>query len=297
MINWNDLRYLIAVSRSGSTLAAARDIGVNQSTVHRRLVELERRVNLALVRRHPSGYRLTELGEMLIDEVVAVETAVSVFARKVQRVALDLSGVIRLTCPEPTVARIVESGFLDSFGARYPNLVVEFVTSDRYLDLAKGEADVAFRSGEPSDETLIGRRICDSIWAIYASKSYIQRHGMPRSVGELSAHAMIGFEGIMENHRVAKWLPQAVPEARVVNRSNSMLGTVSAARAGLGIAPLPTTLGDAEETLVQILPPIPELTRSWYLLSNPDARATPRVGAFIDFAVDNIPALKSALIG
>lgn len=297
MFDWSDLRHLIAVSRYGSTLAAAKALGVNQSTVHRRLGELENAIGLTLVKRHPSGYRLSELGEALIDHVLAVETAVSILERQVQALKHDLKGVIRLTCPEPTVSRIVSTGLLDRFHQRYPGLAVEFITSDRYLDIAKGEADVALRSGEPADDSLVGRKICDSIWAIYASKSYIQQHGRPASIVELGDHSLIGFDGIMLNHRVAKWLPEAVPNARIVNRNNSMLGTLSAVKAGIGIAPLPTTLGDAEETLVQVLPPVPELTRSWYLLSHPDLRKTPRIAAFVDHVLEDIPALRTALIG
>ena len=297
MFDWSDLRHLIAVSRHGSTLAAAKALGVNQSTVHRRLAELESRVGLALVKRQPTGYRLSELGETLIDHVLGVEAAVVALERQVQALKHDLRGVIRLTCPEPTVSRIVATGLLDRFYERYPGLTVEFVTSDRYLDIAKGEADVAFRSGEPTDDSLVGRKICDSVWAIYASKSYIQQHGRPASIADLAGHAMIGFDGIMQNHRVAKWLPSAVPNARVVNRNDSMLGTLSAVKAGIGVAPLPTTLGDAEETLVQILPPVEELTRSWYLLSHPDLRKTPRIAAFVDHVLDDVPALRRALIG
>lgn len=297
MFDWSDLRHLIAVSRHGSTLSAARALGVNQSTVHRRLIELENRIGLTLVKRHPAGYRLSELGETLIDYVLAVETAVVVLERQVQSLKHDLKGVIRLTCPEPTVSRIAATGLLDSFYERYPGLTIEFVTSDRYLDIAKGEADVAFRSGEATDDGLVGRKICDSIWAIYASKSYVQQYGRPANISDLAGHAMIGFEGIMQNHRVAKWLPVAVPNARVVNRNNSMLGTLSAVKAGIGVAPLPTTLGDAEETLVQVLPPVEELTRRWYLLSHPDLRKTPRIAAFVDHVLDDIPALRRALIG
>jgi DNA-binding transcriptional LysR family regulator len=297
MFDWSDLRHLIAVSRHGSTLAAARALGVNQSTVHRRLTELESRIGLTLVQRHPSGFRLTELGEALIDHVVAVETAVTMLERQVQALKNDLQGVIRLTCPEPTVARIAGTGLLDRFYARYPGLTVEFVTSDRYLDIAKGEADVAFRSGEPGDDSLVGRKICDSIWAVYASKGYIQAHGRPSSLADLAGHALIGFDGIMQNHRVAKWLPGAVPNARIVNRNNSMLGTLSAVKAGIGVAPLPITLGDAEETLIQVLPPVAELTRSWYLLSHPDLRKTPRIAAFVDHVLEDLPALRAALIG
>ena len=297
MFDWNDLRHLIAVSRYGSTLAAARALGVNQSTVHRRLLELERRIGLSLVKRQPAGYRLSELGEALIDEVMSVEAAVEHLGRKIGALKLDLKGTIRLTCPEPTVARLAATGLLDRFHARYPGLAVEFVTSDRYLDLAKGDADVAFRSGEPVDESLVGRKICDSVWAIYASKSYIQKHGRPESLAALGAHALIGFDGIMQDHRVARWLPAAIPDARIVSRCASILGVVSAVKAGVGIAPLPTTLGDAEETLVQVLPPVPELTRAWYLLTPPDLRRTPRIAAFVDCVLEDVPALRAALAG
>ncbi len=297
MFDWDDLRHLIAVSRCGSTLAAAKMLGVNQSTVHRRLTELETGVGLTLVKRQPSGYRLSELGEAMIDHVLAVEAAVVTLEQRIRTLKLDLRGVIRLTCPEPTVPRIVATGLLDRFHARYPGLQVEFVTSDRYLDLGKGEADVAFRSGEPVDESLVGRKICDSIWAVYASKSYVQQHGRPASIADLAHHALIGFDGIMENHRVAKWLPIAVPDGRIVSRNNSMLGTLSAVKAGVGVAPLPTTLGDAEDALLQVLPPVDELTRSWYLLTPADLRKTPRIAAFVDQVLEDIPALRKALIG
>ncbi|MCP8940773.1 LysR family transcriptional regulator [Alsobacter sp. SYSU M60028] len=297
MFDWNDLRYLIAVSRAGSTLAAARMLGVNQSTVHRRLVELERRAGLSLVKRQPAGYRLSELGEALIEDVLSVGDAVQKLERKIETLKLDLRGAIRLTCPEPTVSRIAASGLLDRFHERFPGLTVEFITSDRYLDLAKGEADVAFRSGEPVDDTLVGRKICDSTWAVYASRSYIQHHGQPLRAADLSGHKLIGFDGIMQGHRVAKWLPTVAPDARIVSRTSSILGAVSAVKAGIGIAPLPTTLGDAEDTLVQVLPPIQELTRAWYLLTPADARKLPRIAAFVDCVLDDLPALRKALIG
>jgi DNA-binding transcriptional LysR family regulator len=297
MFDWDDLRHLIAVSRHGSTLAAARALGVNQSTVHRRLADLERGVGLGLVRRQPAGYRLSELGEALIDEVLAVEGAVDTLARKIERLKRDLTGTIRLTCPEPTVPRIAASGLLDRFHARHPGLAVAFVTSDRYLDLAAGEADVAFRSGEPVDERLVGRKICDSVWAIYASRAYVQQHGRPTNLADLAGHGLIGFEGIMQNHRVATWLPTAVPDARIVSRNSSILGVVSAVKAGIGIAPLPTTLGDGEETLVQVLPPVPALTRAWYLLTPAELRKTPRIAAFVDCVLDDVPALRAALVG
>ena len=182
MFEWSDLRYFLAVAECGSTLTAAKKLGVNQSTVQRRILELERGIGHALVRRHPSGYKLTEFGEALLPAIQDVEKAARGVERQVQAYTSELHGVIRLTCPEPLVSRLSELALLDLFHERYPALRVEFVMSDRYLDLSKGEADVALRSGEPDDENLVGRKIGDSIWAVYASRGYVQRHGRPQNI-------------------------------------------------------------------------------------------------------------------
>jgi DNA-binding transcriptional LysR family regulator len=297
MFDWGDLRYLVAVARHGSTLAAARALGVSQSTVHRRLAALEAAIGHELAHRHPTGYQLTEIARTLLPAAEAVEASVAAFERELRRAGSDLDGVIRLTCPEPLVSRISESGLLERFHERHPKLRVEFVMSDRYLDIAKGEADVALRSGEPNDETLVGRKIADSVWAVYASKSYVQHHGRPWRLADLAGHALIGFDGIMEGHRAAKWLAEVAPEARIVARNNSVLGVLLAVKSGMGVAPLPTTIADQEESLVQVLPPVPELQRGWYLLTHPDLRKAPRIAAFFDFVVKNLPLVRPILMG
>src|SRR5690606_39101588 len=166
MFNWNDLKYCLAVARSGSTLAAARALKVNQSTVQRRLVDLEDRLKLRLVERLPSGYRLTPSGREVLASAEAVAGAIERFERSCAEAAH--AGTLRLTCPESIADRLTRSGLLDRFQARYPGLRIEFVLADRYIDLAKGEADVAFRSGD-TDGVLVGRKIADSLWAVYAS--------------------------------------------------------------------------------------------------------------------------------
>ncbi|MDB5561981.1 MAG: LysR family transcriptional regulator [Hyphomicrobiales bacterium] len=297
MFDWNDIKYLLAVARQGSTLAAARELAVNQSTVHRRLAELERRIGLRLVHRHPTGYRLTEVGKQLLPLSAEVEESVAGLERGILSLKNELTGTVRLTCPEPILSRVLSSGFVDRFDQRYPTLKIEFVISDRYVDLAKGEADVAFRSGEPSDERLVGRKIADSTWAVYASRDYVARRGQPRSLEELSGHDLIGFDGVMENHRATQWLANAVPGARIVAHNNSVLGVVSAVKSGLGVAPLPIPIGDAEGELIQVLPLVEELTRAWYLLCHPDLRTAPRISAFIDFVIEELPLIRKVLGG
>lgn len=296
MFDWNDLKCFLAVARQGSTIAAGKALGTSQSTVQRRLAALERQLGRKLVAREASGYRLTDDGKRLLPHAERMEAAALDFNRQAAGAAHDTEGAIRVTCPEPIVYRITQSRLLDRFHALHPGLRVEFVTSDRYLDLAKGEADVALRSGDTDDE-LVGRKIADSIWAVYASQAYLQGREPPRSVDELSQHPLVAFDGTLTNHRASKWLAEVAPQATIAARNNSVLGLVYAVKSGLGLGALPTALGDAEDDLVRVLGPVAELSRSWRLLAHPDLRRTPRIAAFFDFMLAEREALKPILTG
>jgi DNA-binding transcriptional LysR family regulator len=297
MFDWDDLRYFLAVARKGSTIAAGRALQVNQSTVHRRLTALERHIGRPLVNRHPTGYRLTALGEEMVPYAESVEQAVRAFDQRLETSRREMVGVVRITCPEPLVYRITQSSLLDRFRARYPGIQVEFVMSDKYLDLARGDVDIALRSGDTDDNELVGRKIADSIWAVYASRKYVELHGPPERVEDLERHSLVGFDDTMAHHRAAQWLQQVAPRGKIVARNNSILGLLYAAKAGVGVAPLPTALGDAEVDLVRVLGPIPELARIWRLLTTPELRRTPRVAALFDFIVEEIDTLKPILTG
>jgi DNA-binding transcriptional LysR family regulator len=249
-----------------------------------------------LVARQPAGYRLTEFGQLMLPYAERIEAAVEDFERRATVVERDMKGAIRVTCPEPIVARLIQSGLIDDFHAQHPGLRVEFVMSDRYLDLSKGEVDVALRSGDTDDE-LVGRKIAESIWAVYASRDYVERQGGPERVEDLGRHRLVGLDESLVNHRAVKWLKEVAPGATMAARINSVLGLVSAVKSGVGIGPLPVALGDAEPDLVRVLGPIPELTRSWRILTNPDLRRVPRIAAFFDFIVLRREALRSILTG
>jgi DNA-binding transcriptional LysR family regulator len=294
MFDWNDLKYLLAVARHGSTIAAGQALRISQSTVQRRLVELEKQIKRKLVMRTAAGYRLTDFGQELLPYAERIEAMVRDFERHLNDTGRDCGGVIRVTCPEPIVQRMTP--LIERFHVRHPHLHVEFVMSDRYLDLSKGDADVAFRSGDTDDE-LIGRKIADSVWAIYASENYIAQHGKPASVDDLSRHPLVCLDETMSGHRVVKWLKEVAPNAKVTARNNSVLGMMYAVKSGVGIGPLPTAIADGEPGLVRVLGPIPELARSWRLLTHPDLRRTPRIAAFFDFIVAEREAMKSILTG
>jgi DNA-binding transcriptional LysR family regulator len=295
--DWDDLKHLLAVARQGSTLAAGRALGVDQSTVQRRLVELERRIGQSLVQRQPTGYRLTEFAQEMLPFAEAVERSVQAFERHLRTLGTETAGLIRLTCPEPIVNRIMQTGLLDRFHARHPALRVQFVMSDKYVDLSQGDADVALRSGDTDDDELVGRKIGDSVWAVYASRTYIERHGQPASIEDLARHALVGFDDTMARHRIAQWLRKVAPDAPMAARSSSVLGLIYSVKAGIGIGPLPLSLGDAEPDLVRVLEPVAELTRIWRLLTTRELRRTPRVSAFFDFIVEEIDTLRPIITG
>ena len=297
MFDWNDLRYFLAVAKEGSTVAAARSLGVNQSTVQRRLADLEAQLGQRLVERLPSGYQLTELGAAILPDAERVAASAGDFEKALRDLGRAHVGIVRLTCPEPIAFRLTQSGILDRFQAKHPNLKVEFVLSDQYVDLAKGEADVALRSGDTDDSVLVGRKIADSLWAIYASRQYIERHGAPASVADLAHHPLIAFEESMSKHRTVSWFREVAPTATYAARNTSVLGLIYAAKAGVGVAPLPMSLGDAEADLVRVIGPVPELTRAWRVLTHPDQRQTPRIAAFFDFVLHESEALRPILTG
>lgn len=265
--------------------------------MQRRLTALERRIGKPLATRSPTGYRLTELGREMVAHAERVEQAVVGFEQHLESATRGTSGVLRIACPEPIVYRITQSALLERFKTRHPDLRVEFVMSDKYIDLSKGEADVALRSGDTDDAELVGRKIADSFWAVYASEGYIARHGRPGSAEELERHQLIGLDESMAKHRAAVWLSRVAPNARIAARNNSVLGLMYAVKSGVGVAPLPTALGDNEAGLVRLFGPIAELARIWRVLAHPDVRRTPRVSAFFDFVEDEIEALKPILTG
>ena len=294
MFDWNDLKYFVAVARHGSTIAAAKALGQSQSTVQRRLVELEQRLGRPLVVRSTAGYRLTDFGQELLAYAGRVEAAVHELEQHVSDSNRDQGGLIRVTCPEPIVQRMMP--LMKQFEGRHPRLRVEFVMSDRYLDLTKGDADVALRSGDTEDE-LVGRKIADSVWAVYASRDYIARQGRPERVEDLKRHALVSLDESMARHRVVKWLQDVAPDAEVVARNNSVLGLLYAVKSGVGIGPLPMPIADDQPDLECVLGPISELARSWRLLTTAELRHTPRIAAFFDFVVTERESFRSILTG
>lgn len=289
-MDWDDLRFVLAVARAGSALRAARALEVNQTTVMRRVAHIEADIGASLFEARQSGRVLTPLGqsvaaaaERIESEVVALQSAIAAQ----QRV---LSGSVRFTSSEAYANRIV-APCLAAFRKQYPGIMVELVTDDRRLDLSRGEADVALRAGSrPEGGGIVAQRLPDALWALYCSHGYAEEHGAPAGPDELDGHAVVGLEGPLANLPAFLWLRRIAPNASVSARSNSLTNLVSALKAGLGVGPLPCVFGDGEADLMRCFPPVPELNAELWLIIREDIRQAPHVRAFVDFLAAHLRA-------
>jgi DNA-binding transcriptional LysR family regulator len=297
---WDDLRYFLAFARAGSMQAAAKALGVNLSTVQRRIAELEQRVGRRLVERHVGSYRLTALGEELRPAAEGVEAAVAAFERDLAARDKGLTGTVRLTCGSGVAACLRRTPLIDAFHARYPGLRVELVISDRVLDLSKGEAEIAIRAairdGEPKDETLVRRKIVDVSWSVYASRGYLERYGRPDGPEDLKGHFVIGCDGPIADYPGARWQRSVAHHATIATRCDHWQGLILAVRTGAGLAALPHFQGENESDLVRVIDDI-GLVLPCYLLMHRDMQHTPRVRAFADFVASEIKSFRALLSG
>ena len=293
MLDWNDLRYFLAVARSGSTLAASRQLKVSQATVSRRITVFEDAVGVELFARGPAGYALTQRGQDIVPLAEAVETAVAQVTDAIAAQTRRVSGEVRLTTVESAAnAWIIPA--LRTLRGTHPDIAVEVITSDANLDLARGEADVAIRFGaRPTQESLIVRHLTDLEECFYAHRELIVEMGRPADVADLARFPLVGNSP----SRVGfgnEWITTHAPGARFVQRVNTLSGIISSVRAGLGVALMPTLIGDGLKNLVRVTPPIDELSTPCWLVTTDGARRQPHIRAVIDCVVAYIEETSRA---
>ena len=288
MYDWNDLKAFLAVARGGSTLAGSRTLGVNQTTVARRIESLETDLKLKLFERGQTGSRLTEAGEALIAEAEKVEQAALRFGNFAGGLLRGVSGNLRLTTNE-LVANTMVIPALVEFRKVHPDVQVDLVITDRSLDLENGEADLAIRTApslQASD--LVARKICDHHIALYCSREYAARRGVPASTAELKDHDLIDVSTDTGEMPAATWMFRQSGGKTPITRSNSMASLVHAVKAGLGIGALPCTIGDIDRDLLRCSESIDEAKVSSWLVTRRELKDTPRVRAFIDFMAPHL---------
>ena len=293
MFGWDDARFLLAVHRHASLSAAARALGVNQSTVGRRLRALEAALGVRVFLETGEGFVASPLGERLLAHAARMEDEALALERAARGADARLTGTVRITSADLLSARVV-TPLLVELHERYPGLDLELIADTRTYSLTKREADIGIRTMRPREARVVMRRVSGFVSSVYASKAYVERHGRPREE-DLVKHPFVGVEDPAWGE--AQWVARVAPGARLVFKTNSTLAQLAATRAGTGLGILPCYVGDPEPDLVRLVPPERGVQRELLVVFHRDLQQTPRIRACVDFLIQGLSARAAAFEG
>jgi DNA-binding transcriptional LysR family regulator len=290
---WDDLRLVLAVGRERTLSRAARTLGVNHSTVFRRIGQIEARLGVRLFERHRDGYTPTAAGEEAVRLGEQLEGQIDSLERQLAGRDTRPSGTLRVTTTDTLLVGVLGAP-LAAFARAHPAIALEIAVANPLLSLSKRDADVAIRPVASPPETLVGRRLCAIASAIYGPCDYLQA---APALEDLGAHRWIAPDDSLAHLGSARWLRETLPGVRPALRVNTLLGMAVAARAGVGLAILPCFLGDPAVELQRLGPPLDALTSALWLLTHRDLRHVARVRAFLDFMDGALRPLRPLLEG
>lgn len=278
-MNWDDLRFFVDLSETGSLSATARNLQVDHSTVSRRIAALEQALGLRLFDRLPQGYPLTAEGERLREQALRLRDEILAIERMAEGDRPGVSGTVRISAP-PAFASFFLIPRLGDLRERYPGIRLELSGNLLSVNLTRREADIAIRMNRPEGASLVSKRLAASGYGLFASRTYAARHA-PADM------ALLGYEENMDHVPQQIWLRQYAAGRPLVLRTSDLGALYHAVRAGLGAAILPFFLTAGDESLVCLhRDDVP--ARDIWLVAHNDVRRSPRVRAVMDGLTDII---------
>ncbi|MFA9438035.1 LysR family transcriptional regulator [Uliginosibacterium sp. sgz301328] len=233
-IPWEWYRSFLAVLDEGSLSGAARALDITQPTVGRHIAALEQVLHRSLFTRSPSGLRATQLAHELERHARAMDSTAAALERAAASADEAVGGVVRITASEVVGVEVLPP-IVAALRAQHPALMIELALSNRVQDLLHREADIAVRMTRPQQEQLVARRIGDIELGLHASDAYVARHGVPSTVDELTAHALIGFDHATPFIRAATRTFGNLTRESFALRADSDVAQLALIRAGAGI--------------------------------------------------------------
>ncbi len=290
---WTDLQHVLAVAEHGSLANAARVLGVNHTTVLRRVGALERRLGVRLFDRLPTGYTLTAAGEELAGAARAMQDTAHAVERRLLGQDLQLTGTVRVTTTD-TLAVTVMPAALAGFSAVHPDVALEMTTATAIANLSKRDADVAVRPTTQPPAHLVGRRVADVGFAIYGAPAYLARVPAKR---DLARHAWVAPDDSLATTTIARWMARELPDVRPVLRADTLTALAHAAVAGHGLVALPCYLGDMVRGLRRVRGVIPAMGAQLWVLTHADLRTAARIRAITDWLVNALARDRDLIEG
>lgn len=294
--DWDNLRVFLGVARARSALEASHALGLNQSTISRRLHRLEQDMGAKLFDRSSQGHRLTSTGLRLLEHVEKLESTMSFVEADVCGDNTALTGEIRLGTTEGFGSYFLAS-HLPHFCTRHPAITVDLLPMPRHVNLSKREADASITVDRPTTDSLVTSQLAQYRLLPYATRSYLLQHPPITHMDDLAGHRWIDYvdDQLFTDQQVSlrTWLPTA----RSFLRSTSVIAQMHAVRSGVGIAVLPCFLAQQEQDLVAILPDAIDITRHFWIVAPAERRELARIKALWDYLRQVVDANRDFLMG
>jgi len=297
-VSWDDFRLIKAIADHRSLTGAAEALGVNHSTVFRRLADTEKRLGMPLFERHRTGYGLTPAGEEMVALAERMDRDVTSFSRKLAGQTLTPSGEVRVTTNDTLLVHLLMP-VIATFRKAYADIRVDVVLSNQALNLSKRDADIAIRATDNPPETLVGRRVAAIVWAVYGRATDFPEAagGAGVSPASLFGRDWVSLGDQFGHLKAARYVREHVPPEHVALKINTVLGLAEAVAEGIGVGPLPCFIADRNPALVRLTAHNPEFSTGLWLLTHPDLRASPRIRAFLDCAAAELVKIRPLVEG
>lgn len=289
----DDLLILLAVARSGRHTSAAHDLGLNHTTVARRISELEKQVGGRVLTRGGSGWVLTPLGERAVAAAEQVEEALAPFAEPVDD---GLSGLIRLSATDG-FSGFIASPAMAALRRRHPGVTLEIITGTRQASPQRVGADLEVVVGRPQVRRAEAVQLGEYALGLYASHDYLRREGTPASRADLTGKPLIYFIESMLQVDALDDARRAVPGMVDAVASTNVYVHVEATRVGAGFGLLPVFLADPHDDLVRLFPDEVKARLPYWLVARPEALRQPVVAAFVDALRTRMREVQPNLLG
>lgn len=280
-MDWDDARVFLAVYREKTLRGAARTLNVDQATVGRRIAVLEHALRAALFLRTSDGYALTAVGEAALKSAEKMEHSAHEFVRQTQGMDTRLVGEVKVATTD-TLALEFLIPAIGRLHAAHPDVRILLNTSTRMLNLAKREADIALRTIRPDNPELVVRRLARWPMGLFASQSYIERHGIPVTGSGFAGHDLVVYQEDMIGKRTPTLAGEPMHAGRIVSTFNSSLVLRTAIKAGIGIGELPIHLAESDGLMLVSPERARRAVYEVWLVTHQDLRQTARIVAMID---------------
>lgn len=296
MLDWDNLRVFLELTRSQGLVDAAQKLGIDHSTVSRRIKRFEEQVGSRLFDRNNHGYTLTADGYRLVEYAEQVESTMYAATEELGGHNRRLSGQVRLGATEG-FGTFVLAPHIARFCARHPHICVDMLPVPRFVNLSKREADISVAIERPVSGNYVVTKLTDYALKLYATADYLESHSPLRGIADLESHAFIGYIDDLVFSEELRYKENIAPQAFRAFRSTSVIAQYTAACSGQALAILPCFLAQQSDKLVPVLPAEVEIIRSFWLVAASEQRQVARVSALWSYLRECIEPNKEFLMG